>query len=102
MPKRETGPNGFQHHVIARLKETFPGCFVMKNDSSYIPGCPDLSIFVGNKWATLECKRGAHEHHQPNQDYYVNLHNKSGFSSFIYPENEEEVFSKLCLYFNTH
>ena len=34
----------FQADLIKELKSRFSGCIVMKNDSSYIQGIPDLLI----------------------------------------------------------
>lgn len=77
----------------------FPGCVVLKNDPNYIQGIPDLTIFYRDKWATLEVKKAANASHQPNQDYYVEMMNHMSFSSFIYPENKEEVLNELQLTF---
>lgn len=100
--KRETGPNGFQTHVIKRLEEEFPGCLVLKNDAQYLQGIPDLSIFYGSRWAMLETKCGSKKWHQPNQDYYVEKLSRMSFAAFIFPENEEEVFEKLSIHFNPY
>ena len=85
----------FQAKLIKELKELFPGCIVLKNDSSYLQGIPDLSIFYEDKWAMLECKRSSTVSHRPNQEYYVDLTNKMSFSRFISPENKEEVLHEL-------
>lgn len=85
----------FQAGLIKELKELFIGCLIMKLDSSYIQGIPDLLILFKNKWAILECKKDAKAKHQPNQDYYVDKLNKMSFSRFIYPENKEEVLNEL-------
>ena len=85
----------FQGNLIKKLKNEFPGCIVLKNDSSYLQGIPDLTIFYKDKWATLECKKSANASHQPNQDYYVDQMNEMSFSRFIYPENEQEVLAEL-------
>jgi hypothetical protein len=87
--------NKFQAKLIKKLKKLYPDCIVMKNDSSYIQGIPDLLILHKDKWASLECKKNANARHQPNQDYYVDQMNQMSFSRFIYPENEEEVLSEL-------
>ena len=85
----------FQANLIKKLKQMFKGCIVMKNDSSYIQGIPDLLVLYGNKWASLECKKHAGASKRPNQEYYVGLMNDMSFSRFISPENEEEVLRDL-------
>lgn len=87
--------SGFQDRLKDELKEMFPGCLIMKLDSGYIQGIPDLLILYGDRWATLECKRSANAPKRPNQDYYVDLMNRMSFSSIIYPENKEEVLYDL-------
>ena len=91
--------NKFQANLIRELKNEFPECIVMKNDSSYIQGVPDLLVLHKNKWASLEVKRSSNASHQPNQDYYVDKMNEMGFSRFIYPENKDNVMTDLRLYF---
>lgn len=85
----------FQSSLIKELRETFKGCVVMKLDSSYVQGVPDLLVLYGDKWATLECKRSRTASHRPNQDYYVGRMDEMSFSRFIYPENKDEVLSEL-------
>lgn len=85
----------FQAKLIKELKEKFPGCMVMKMDSSYIQGIPDLLILNKDKWATLECKKSTNAKKQPNQEYYVDKMNEMSFSRFISPENKEEVLNEL-------
>ena len=85
----------FQKNLIKEIEERFPGAMVLKNDSKYIQGIPDLSVFYKKHWATLECKRSKNERHQPNQDGYVDKMNDMSFSSFIYPENKEEVLDAM-------
>lgn len=85
----------FQSELIKELKERFEGCIVMKLDSGYIQGIPDLLVLYKKKWATLECKRTANANKQPNQEYYVDKMNKMSFSRFIFPENKEEVLNDL-------
>ena len=91
--------NKFQASLIRELKNEFPVCIVMKNDSSYIQGVPDLLVLHKDKWASLEVKRSSNASHQPNQDYYVDKMNEMGFSRFIYPENKDNVMTDLRLYF---
>ena len=85
----------FQAKLIKELKMIFKGCIIMKNDSSYIQGIPDLIILFEDKWAALEVKKSATASHRPNQEYYVEKMNNMSFSRFIYPENKDEVLSKL-------
>jgi len=85
----------FQHDLIQELKDRFPGCIVMKNDSSYIQGIPDLTILYKKKWATLECKKNITASRQPNQEYYVNKMDEMSFSKFICPENKEVILDEL-------
>ena len=86
----------FQASLIKELKKLFEGCLVMKLDSGYIQGIPDLLVLYKNKWAILEVKRSANANKQPNQEYYVDILNKMSFSRFIHPENKEEVLNELC------
>lgn len=95
MPSASKLERDFQAQLIKDLKLIFPGCMVMKLDSGYIQGIPDLLILWNDKWATLECKRSARASHRPNQKYYVNKMNEMSFSSFIFPENKEEVLDEL-------
>ena len=89
----------FQSNLIKKLKKRFEGCYVLKNDASYMQGVPDLLILHKDKWATLECKKTESARHQPNQDYYVGRMNEMAFSRFIFPENETEVLDDLTEYF---
>lgn len=85
----------FQAKLIKELKSIFDGCIVLKNDSSYIQGIPDLTIFYKDKWATLECKRSSTASHRPNQEYYVGVMDEMSFSRFICPENKKEILYEL-------
>lgn len=85
----------FQSKLIKELKTIFPGCLVLKNDSGYIQGIPDLLILHKDKWACLEVKRSENAHRQPNQEYYINKMRDMSFASYIYPENKEEVLNEL-------
>lgn len=85
----------FQANLIKKIKAMFEGCIVMKNDSGYIQGIPDLLILYKDKWAALECKKDAKAKRQPNQEYYVQKMGEMSFSRFVYPENEEEVLNDL-------
>lgn len=85
----------FQAKLIKEIKETLPGCIVIKTDPNYIQGMPDLLILHKNKWASLENKRSANAKKQPNQQYYVDKMNEMSFSRFVCPENKEAVLSDL-------
>jgi hypothetical protein len=43
----------------------------------------------------LEVKPSADASKRPNQEYYVKKFNDMSFSSFIFPENEEEVLNAM-------
>lgn len=85
----------FQSRLIKELKDIFEGCIIMKNDSSYIQGIPDLIILYEDKWAALEVKKSEKASHRPNQEYYVDLMDQMSYASFVYPENKEEVLYEL-------
>ena len=88
--------NKFQANLIREIKNMLPGCIVMKNDSSYIQGIPDLLILYKDKWASLECKKNARASKQPNQEYYVGMMDDMSFARFICPENKEDILNELC------
>lgn len=73
----------------------FLGCLVLKNDSSYRQGIPDLIVLYRDQWAVLEAKASLGSKKQPNQDYYVDMLDDMSFAAFIYPENKEEVLHDL-------
>ena len=87
--------SAFQAEVIYALKETFPGCVVMKTDANYIQGFPDLLLLYNNQWAALECKRASNSSHRPTQDYYVKKLNSMSYARFIHPDNKKEVLDEL-------
>jgi len=94
--KRE---NDFQSSIIKELKAEFPDCMVLKLDSGYIQGIPDLLVLYRDKWAVLECKRSENSPHRPNQDFYIERLDGMGFASFIFPENKDRVTAQLTRYF---
>jgi hypothetical protein len=85
----------FQKELIDEIRKLYPGCIILKNDSSYIQGFPDWTILYNNKWVVLEAKRNKNAKKQPNQEYYVKRLNDMSFSSFVYPENKEEVLNGI-------
>ena len=91
----------FQSDLIKELEARYEGCVVLKNDPRHKQGFPDLTVLYGEHWAVLECKRGRNESHQPNQDIYVDRLNRMSYSSFIFPENREEVLRDLDSVFSS-
>ena len=89
----------FQTDLMNEIRRLFPGCVIIKNDSGYIQGFPDWTIFYRDKWAVLEAKREKNADHQPNQDDYVAQLNYMSFSRFVYPENKDEVLEELYRHF---
>ena len=85
----------FQAGLIKDLKNTFPGCMVLKNDPNYIQGIPDLLVLYKNRWAALEVKKSKNAKHQPNQNHYIMKMNKMSIARFVYPENKQEVIHDL-------
>lgn len=85
----------FQKDLMDEIRELYPGCLIMKNDSGYIQGIPDWTILYKDKWAVLEAKRDKDAPIQPNQPYYVEELDKMSFSRFVYPENKDEVLREL-------
>ena len=98
MARRESK---FQKDFMDEIRERYPGCVIMKNDSGYIQGIPDWTILYGDKWAVIEAKAEEDAPHQPNQDYYVDTMNGMSFARFAYPENKDEVLSELHEHFKT-
>lgn len=87
--------NKYQARIIKKLEEMFPGCIVMKTDTSLQQGLPDLLILWRKYWATLEVKASEQASSQPNQAYYIERLDEMSFAAYIYPENEAEVLSAL-------
>ena len=87
--------NQFQAKLIKELHARFNPCVVMKLDSGYIQGIPDLIILRSGKWATLECKRSSTAPFRPNQETYNEKLNGMSFSRVIFPENKEAILDEL-------
>ena len=96
--KKYKKESDYQHDLIEKIKERFPDSFVLKNDPNYIQGIPDLTVLWKDKWATLECKKSKKDYDKdftPNQHIYVQKMKRMSFSSFVYPENEQEVLDAM-------
>lgn len=93
--------NAYQAELIKKLRILFPGCFILKNDSGYMQGVPDLLVLYKAWWAMLEVKISEHEPFQPNQEYYIQMLDDMSFAACIYPANEEDVLDALQRQFQT-
>ena len=85
----------YQKKLVKKLEDIFPGCIVLKNDAQLKQGIPDLLVLYKNKWVALEVKQSALASHRPNQDLKVERMNEMSYASFIFPENEEQVFTEM-------
>lgn len=87
----------YQRELIPRIIGLFPKgeCDVLKNNSGYRQGIPDLSVYLPGFWAWLEVKPSSDARQEPNQEWYVHWANRYAFGAFIYPENENEVLRDL-------
>lgn len=88
----------YQAGLIKKLKRLYPGCIVLKNDSSYMQGIPDLLVLYKDRWAALEVKVRAPSHagsFEPNQEWFLETMNEMSFAACIFPENEEDVLRGL-------
>lgn len=90
----------FQPKLIERIEALFPGCLIMKNDSSYRQGIPDLLVLFRDRWALLEVKKSEDAPPRPNQPWYVDWAQQNSFGAFIYPENKDDVLTELVKFFN--
>lgn len=85
----------YQQKLIKKIENLLPGAIILKNDSEYQPGIPDLTVFFNDRWAWLEVKKSEESDTQPNQDYFIDLGEAMSFGAFVYPENEEDVLNDL-------
>ena len=83
----------FQTKLIRELRDE--GCWVLKNDSGYLQGVPDLIVLYEDRWAMLEVKRAVGARTQPNQEYYVDVLDRMSFAAFIHPGNKETVLNDM-------
>ena len=85
----------FQRDLKEEIEERFPGSLVLKNDSGFIQGIPDLTVLYKKRWAVLECKKSKNESYQPNQELYLDRIDHMNFARTIYPENKEAVLDEM-------
>ena len=88
----------YQAKLIKKLKQIFPGCIVLKNDSGYMQGIPDLTVLYKDRWAALEVKvrePRSSDAFEPNQEWFLETMNEMSFAACIFPENEEDVLSGI-------
>lgn len=93
----------YQAYLIDKIDCMFNRrAMVLKNDSSYRQGIPDLVVFYEGKWAWLEVKIAEKAPHRPNQNWYIEWADERAFGKFIYPENEDRILEQLFDYFVIH
>lgn len=68
---------------------------ILKNDTGYMQGIPDLLILNMDRWGFLEVKISEDAPFQPNQEHYLDLLDGMYFARYICPENEEDVLHEL-------
>lgn len=85
----------YQKRLTKKIRKRMPECIVLKNDSGYQQGIPDLSVLCPTGWAFLEVKREEGAEEQPNQRWFVERAAEQQFGAFIYPDNEEDILNDL-------
>lgn len=90
--------NRYQSTLVKELRFRFPQCIILRNDSDYLQGVPDLTILFNDRWAALEVKASESAPAQPNQNFYISLFNEMSWAAFIYPENQDDVLEALQVF----
>lgn len=86
----------YQAYLIKKIRtQVLPGSVVLKNDTQYRQGIPDLTVLYYERWGVLEVKASATAPERPNQDYYIDLLDGMSYAAFIFPENEQEILYEL-------
>lgn len=85
----------YQAKIIKQLTQMFPGIMILKNDSGYRQGIPDLTLLYEDRWAVLEVKKYSRASVRPNQQYYIEKLNAMSFAAFISPDNEADILNEL-------
>lgn len=89
---RKTPEGRFNEDLDKKLKKRFPGCEILKLDPmTTYQGVPDKLVLYDGHFAILETKAGFKSEKQPNQEHHVERLKDVGFSSFINPQNCDEV-----------
>ena len=85
----------FESDYIKRLEDKFPGCEIIKGNSSMRQGIPDRLLLWEDNWAFLEFKRRDGSDLQENQDWYIKKFNEMSYAAFVTPENADEVLDEI-------
>ena len=85
----------FRSSLQERIKNEFPGCMIIPQNPNVVQGIPDLLVLFEDKWASLETKRAFNSSKRPNQDHYVEKMRDMSYSSFVSPDNINEVMDEL-------
>lgn len=83
----------YQAKLIKKLRRLYPDCIILKNDSGYMQGIPDLTVLHEDKWVALEVKvrEPGSDSFEPNQEWFLEKMNSMSFAACIFPENEKDV-----------
>lgn len=98
---RLTPEGKFKESLNRELMQRFPGCYILKNDPSFLQGVPDILVLWRDRWAMLEAKKAHSAARQVNQDWYISVFDKMSFAAFIEPGNMEEVLDAMESAFST-
>lgn len=88
----------YQADLIKKIRHLLPGSYILKNDTDYQQGIPDLLVLYKSRWGMLEVKRKrprSSRDFEPNQEWFLDLFNEMSFAACIYPENEVDVLNEL-------
>ncbi len=87
----------YQAYLIKKLYKIFgrDRTLILKNDTGYLQGIPDLLILHEDCWGILEVKKSFDSPYEPNQEYYLDFLDNLSYAEMICPENEEEVLDGL-------
>lgn len=85
----------FESDYLDRLEKEFPGCVIIKGNSTMRQGIPDRLLLHEDNWAFLEFKRASNSDQQENQEYYIQKFGEMSYASFVHPGNADEVISEI-------